>query len=147
MDKRRSTAMQRPADLATVRRFEAAGFRAWPASAVHYDGTWVVRLTAGHPAKRLNSVNPLDPGDVRDLADAHRARRPALRRLWPAAHLPAVAAWRARPDRAISTSEGWDDFGRIAGHARATSTTEAVDVAMDQIPLKDMGRFVARRAC
>ena len=57
------------ADLATVRRFEAAGFRAWPASAVHYDGTWVVRLTAGHPAKRLNSVNPLDPGDVHNLPE------------------------------------------------------------------------------
>ncbi|RWF09009.1 MAG: GNAT family N-acetyltransferase, partial [Mesorhizobium sp.] len=39
--------------LAIVRRYEAAGFRAWPAAAVHYDGTWVVRLTAGHPAKRL----------------------------------------------------------------------------------------------
>ena len=32
--------------LAIVRRYEAAGFRAWPAAAVHYDGTWVVRLTA-----------------------------------------------------------------------------------------------------
>ncbi len=61
--------MQPKAGLSTVRRFEAAGFRAWPASAVHYDGTWVVRLTAGHPAKRLNSVNPLDPGDVHDLPE------------------------------------------------------------------------------
>ncbi|RVC77149.1 GNAT family N-acetyltransferase, partial [Mesorhizobium sp. M2A.F.Ca.ET.046.02.1.1] len=25
--------------LAVVRRYEAAGFRAWPAAAVHYDGT------------------------------------------------------------------------------------------------------------
>ncbi|RUZ52936.1 GNAT family N-acetyltransferase, partial [Mesorhizobium sp. M7A.F.Ca.US.003.02.2.1] len=55
--------------LAIVRRYEAAGFRAWPAAAVHYDGTWVVRLTAGHPAKRLNSVNPLDPGDIQHIAD------------------------------------------------------------------------------
>ncbi|TIU15748.1 MAG: GNAT family N-acetyltransferase, partial [Mesorhizobium sp.] len=54
--------------LAIVRRYEAAGFRAWPAAAVHYDGTWVVRLTAGHPAKRLNSVNPLDPGDIQHIA-------------------------------------------------------------------------------
>ena len=29
----------------------------------------MVRLTAGHPAKRLNSVNPLDPNDVRDLPE------------------------------------------------------------------------------
>ncbi|TIU67536.1 MAG: GNAT family N-acetyltransferase, partial [Mesorhizobium sp.] len=55
--------------LATVRRYEAAGFRAWPAAAVHYDGTWVVRLTAGHAAKRLNSVNPLDPGDTQHIAE------------------------------------------------------------------------------
>ena len=56
-----------PADasrLAEVRRFEAAGFRAWPAAAISYDGAWLVRLTAGYPAKRLNSVNPLDPGDT-----------------------------------------------------------------------------------
>ncbi len=63
--------------LATVRRFEAAGFRAWPAASVHYDGTWAIRLTAGHPAKRLNSVNPLDPGDVANPAEriARAARR------------------------------------------------------------------------
>ncbi|MBL8583587.1 MAG: GNAT family N-acetyltransferase, partial [Rhizobiaceae bacterium] len=54
--------------LAEVRRLEAAGFRAWPAATVAYDGAWLVRLTAAHPAKRLNSVNPLDPGDVGNLA-------------------------------------------------------------------------------
>ena len=51
----------RTSPLGIARRFEAAGFRAWPAASVHYDGTWVIRLTAGHTAKRLNSVNPLDP--------------------------------------------------------------------------------------
>ena len=76
---------QPKADLSTVRRFEAAGFRAWPASAVHYDGTWVVRLTAGHPAKRLNSVNPLDPSDVNDLPERIMPGGPPVRRLWPAA--------------------------------------------------------------
>ena len=55
--------------LPSVRRFEAAGFRAWPAASVHYDGTWAIRLTAGHPAKRLNSINPLDPGDCDNLAE------------------------------------------------------------------------------
>ena len=66
-------------ELAQVRRYEAVGFRAWPAAAVHYDGTWVVRLTAGHPAKRLNSVNPLDPGDVVNIEE--RIAR-AARRCW-----------------------------------------------------------------
>lgn len=55
-------------DLAIVRRLEAAGFRAWPAASVKYDGAWTVRLTPGQASKRLNSVNPLDPGDTRDIA-------------------------------------------------------------------------------
>ncbi|GGA62497.1 acetyltransferase [Nitratireductor aestuarii] len=54
---------ERQPDLADVRRFEAAGFRAWPAATARYDGTWMVRLTAGHPSGRLNSINPMDPGD------------------------------------------------------------------------------------
>ena len=51
------------ANLAQVRRLEAVSFRSFPANSTHYDGTWAIRLTAGHPAKRLNSVNPLDPSD------------------------------------------------------------------------------------
>ena len=55
-------------DLPKVRRLEAVGFRAWPAATVQYDGSWLCRLTAGHPSRRLNSVNPLDPSDTRDIA-------------------------------------------------------------------------------
>ena len=58
------TARDSKTDLPKVRRLEAVGFRAWPAASVQYDGSWQIRLTAGHPAKRLNSVNPLDPADV-----------------------------------------------------------------------------------
>ncbi len=54
-------------DLPAVRRFEAAGFRAWPAASVSYDGTWVIRVTPDHPSRRLNSVNVLDRRDVADL--------------------------------------------------------------------------------
>ena len=50
-------------ELAQVRRLEAVSFRSFPSTSTHYDGTWAIRLTAGHPAKRLNSVNPLDPSD------------------------------------------------------------------------------------
>ena len=60
----------RPAapDLPAVRRLEAVGFRAWPSASVLYDGSWLIRLTAGHSSRRLNSVNPLDPSDYRDIA-------------------------------------------------------------------------------
>lgn len=56
-----------PFALTQVRQIEALGFRAWPASSVHYDGSWSIRITANHPAKRLNSVNPLDPGDTENI--------------------------------------------------------------------------------
>ncbi len=49
--------------LAQVRRLEAVSFRSFPSTTTHYDGSWAIRLTGGHPAKRLNSVNPLDPRD------------------------------------------------------------------------------------
>ncbi|GAA0598370.1 GNAT family N-acetyltransferase [Paenochrobactrum glaciei] len=54
-------------DLTIVRQLEALGFRAWPANQVRYSGSWAIRLTPDHQSKRLNSVNPLDPGDFHNL--------------------------------------------------------------------------------
>jgi ribosomal protein S18 acetylase RimI-like enzyme len=128
-------------DLASVRRFEAAGFRAWPAASVHYDGAWQVRLTAGHPAKRLNSVNPLDPGDDANLREriARAARRfsaygrPLTFRLSPLS-APAIGD---RLDRL-----GWGRLGESL--VMRTEIDDAmVRPALDQIPLKDMGRFIS----
>lgn len=131
-------------ELTTVRRFEAAGFRAWPAASVHYDGTWAIRLTPGHPGRRVNSVNPLDPGDVHDL-DGRLERaawrfgamgRPLTMRMSPlasgvlTAHLDAL---------------GWSRFDESAV-MRLPLGAMATDEAMDQIPLKDVGRFVAATA-
>ena len=56
------------ARLAWIRQLEAIAFRSFPSTSTFYDGTWAIRLTAGHPAKRLNSVNPLDPSDTGELA-------------------------------------------------------------------------------
>ena len=126
--------------LAIVRRYEAAGFRAWPAAAVHYDGTWVVRLTAGHPAKRLNSVNPLDPGDIQHIADriGRASRRfdaygrPLTFRMSPL----------SGPDLAGHLDkEGWSRFGESLV-MRLPLADAQLDAAMDQIPLKDISRFI-----
>ena len=127
--------------LTTVRRFEAAGFRAWPAAAVHYDGTWVVRLTAGHPAKRLNSVNPLDPGDIRDLSE--RIARAARR--FEAYGRPLT--FRVSPLSGIEISrhldaEGWETLSESLVMQLALND-DAIHGAMDQIPMKDMGRFIS----
>lgn len=127
--------------LAAVRRFEAAGFRAWPAAAVHYDGTWVIRLTAGHPAKRLNSVNPLDRGDVADIPErvARAARRfysygrPLTFRVSPLSG-PELSAW--------FDAEGWSRFDESLV-MRLPLAQAPVEEAIDQIPLKDIGRFVS----
>ncbi len=128
-------------DLADVRRFEAAGFRAWPAAAVHYDGTWLVRLTAGHPAKRLNSVNPLDPSDVANLDE--RIARAARR--FEAYGRPLV--FRMSPLSGEVLSHHLDELGweRYAESLvmRLPLIHAGVEDAMDQIPLKDIGRFTA----
>lgn len=126
--------------LPTVRRFEAAAFRAWPAASVQYDGTWVVRLTAGHPAKRLNSVNPLDPGDIRDIEErVERAGRrfqaygrPLTFRLSPLSG-PELTRYFDR--------EGWETLTEsLVMHAMLDAIP--VGDVMPQIPLKDIGRFV-----
>jgi ribosomal protein S18 acetylase RimI-like enzyme len=129
--------------LGLVRRFEAAGFRAWPAGDVHYDGTWVIRLTAGHEAKRLNSVNPLDPSDLNDLDNRiaragerfDAAGRPLTFRLSPLAgeklekHFDAL---------------GWDTIRPSLVMAMdLTQRASAVEDALDQIPLKDVERFTS----
>jgi len=133
--------LSRTEELATVRRFEAAGFRAWPASSVHYDGAWLTRLTPAYPAKRLNSVNPLDPDDVRDLASrivrADRRFEAHGRRL----------TFRLSPlaGRAISRhldGAGWDHFAESLVMRLPLEQHEAVQGAMDHIPLRDLARFV-----
>ena len=126
--------------LAVVRRLEAAGFRAWPATSTVYDGTWAVRLTKSFPAKRLNSVNPLDPSDHSDIEGrieraAERfaaAGRPLVFRQSPLAPTPLIE----HLDRA-----GWS---RFAESIVFTADLAALDLssAIDRIPTKDLGRYI-----
>lgn len=127
-------------NLPLVRRLEAVGFRAWPAASVQYDGSWQVRLTGGHPSKRLNCIVALDPSDYRDIGqrleraarkfDAHG--RPALVRETPLAP-PLMVAYMEQ--------EGWAPIEE--------SITMVVDLfradiagQMDHLPSHDIGRFV-----
>ena len=126
--------------LAVVRRYEAAGFRAWPAAAVHYDGTWVVRLTAGHPAKRLNSVNPLDPGDT--YAIEERLGRAARR--FDAYGRPLTFRMSPLSGQVLSAhldKAGWSRFDESLVMRLSLKEAE-LGGAMDQIPLKDISRFI-----
>lgn len=128
-------------NLADIRRLEAAGFRAWPATSVHYDGAWSVRLTGGHPAKRLNSITPLDPYDDTSLTEriARAARRfaaygrPLTFRISPLA-APTISAH--------LDDHGWSRFGESLVMCTPLCA-KMVDEAIHQIPLKDMGRFIS----
>jgi ribosomal protein S18 acetylase RimI-like enzyme len=127
-------------ELAMVRRYEAAGFRAWPASFVQYDGTWVIRLTAGLPAKRLNSINPLDPGDHSNIPD--RIARAARR--FDAYGRPLTFRISPLAGRALAHLFDREDWLRFSESIvmRVALDEARLDGVMDQIPLKDIGRFV-----
>lgn len=126
--------------LPNVRRLEAVSFRSWPAASVTYDGTWALRLTAGHPAKRLNSLNPLDPGDGRRLEERlERAERrfssfgrPLIVRQSPLAPPELVSlldemGWEAFDDSRVLTLD-------LAHHDLTGAT--------DRVPLRDVGRWI-----
>ncbi|WP_185983698.1 GNAT family N-acetyltransferase [Aureimonas mangrovi] len=131
---------ERLRQFAIVRRLEAAGFRAWPAQSTVYDGTWAVRITPSFPAKRLNSVNPLDPGDRSDIpARIDRARkrfaqagRPLIFRQSPLAPPELVAELDA---------QGWS---REAESIVFTADLTALDLsdAIDRIPIRDGERYL-----
>lgn len=130
-------------DLPSVRRLEAVGFRAWPATTVYYDGSWLIRLTAGHPSKRLNSINPLDPSDYRDIAT--RLQK-ASKRFAEHGRPLTVRQTPLTPPQMIThmDAEGWTVFGR--------SLVLALDLAerdfgegIDHLPIKDVRRFADAR--
>ncbi len=127
-------------NLSVVRRFEAAGARAWPATSVHYDGAWAVRLTASHPAKRLNSINPLDPGDDGNLTE----RIARLGRRFDAYGRPLTFRMSPLSGRRIEAhldEAGWQSFSESLV-MRAPLGDALIGDAIDQIPLKDIGRFI-----
>ncbi|MBO6539627.1 MAG: GNAT family N-acetyltransferase [Rhizobiaceae bacterium] len=127
--------------LGVVRRFEAAGFRAWPAASVHYDRTWIIRLTAGHPAKRLNSVNPLDPGDILDIDG--RIERAARR--FEAYGRPLVFRMSPLAGEGLTKrfdDDNWDRFSESLVMMMPLNVA-AVDEVVPLIPLKDVGRYIS----
>lgn len=138
------TALRQHGELATVRRLEAAGFRAWPASAVAYDGAWLIRLTPDLPHDRLNSVNPLDPGDaggiqerVARAADRFEASGRAVTfRMSPLAG-PQLAAYLDR--------NGWTRFSESIV-MRLPLREEPAHAVMHQIPMRDPERFMRSAA-
>jgi ribosomal protein S18 acetylase RimI-like enzyme len=129
--------------LPTVRRLEAIGFRAWPAATVHYDGSWLVRLTPGHGSRRLNSINPLDPLDGSDM----QGRLDRAARLFRKAGLaPTVRQTPLTPPDLVAhlDAEGWS---KVAPSIVMTADIPpyAASDELAHVPLRDVERFVEAR--
>ena len=126
--------------LPLVRRIEALGFRAWPAAQAVYDGSWLVRLTAGHPSRRLNSVNALDRMDGGDIEA--RVERLALR----FASYDRPLTFRQTPLAPPALTEWLDARAWPAEGETAVLTAEIAGIDLsgevDRLSLKDVGRFV-----
>lgn len=126
--------------LAQVRRMEAVSFRSFPATSTFFDGSWAIRLTAGHPAKRLNSVSPLDPSDHANI-DArvemaqHRFDSFGRRLVFRLSPLAPTALDDVLDDR------GWIYLDETIVMVADLEEQNFVD-AMDQLPLQDVGLWV-----
>jgi ribosomal protein S18 acetylase RimI-like enzyme len=129
-----------PAFSPRIRQYEAAGFRAWPAAQVSYDGTWMVRLTASHPAKRLNSINSLDPADAGSV-ETRLAR--AAQRFRAYGRPLTIRVTPLTPPGLIEycDQKGWSRIGASL-IMEAPITRMPLGDVVNQLPLRDIGRFV-----
>ena len=127
-------------NLPLVRRLEAVGFRAWPAATVIYDGSWQLRLSGGHPSKRLNCVVPLDPSDVREMdirLEKARKRFQSYGRTLLLRQTP------LSPPALIERlpGVGWERFETVKVMT-ADLTQLTLPETIDHLPTHDVGRFV-----
>ena len=124
-----------------IRRFEAAGFRSFPSASTYCDGTWSIRLTEGHPARRLNSVNPLDP---LDHARIDQRISEANHRFLALGKSLVFRTTPLAPRQLIEhfQSTGWrceDESIVMIADLYATQ----LDTAMDHLPLQDIDLWVS----
>lgn len=133
-----TTEAERPY-LPLVRRLEAAGFRAWPAEHVSFDGSWQLRMTPGHPSKRLNGLVPLDPFDERDMEGRAAAAERAF-----AGH-GVTAAIRQSPLCPPGLPVVLENLGWHRGYETLVMTADLDDLdlgsGMDHLPTHDVQRF------
>lgn len=126
-------------NLPAVRRLEAVGFRAWPSAFVQYDGSWQIRLTEGHPSKRLNCVVPLDPSDHKDMDDRlakATAKFEAVGQTLTIRETPLAPPVLMDHLR----KSGWSRFETVRV-LTVDIETAALPDTMDHLPMQDAARF------
>jgi GNAT superfamily N-acetyltransferase len=125
--------------LPLVRRLEAAGFRAWPAARVSFDGSWQIRITPGHPSRRLNCLVPLDPFDYRDIDD----RLAAAGAIFEASGKGLCL--RQSPLCPREVTDRLADMGWHSGYETLVMTAPLdnveIDDGIDHLPVHDVRRF------
>lgn len=125
--------------LPLVRRLEAAGFRAWPAAHVSFDGSWQLRMTPGHPSKRLNCLVPLDPFDERDMESRIAMAEGAF------AARGLKAALRQSPLCPVALPDTLEKLGWHKGYETLVMTAELDKLELgggiDHLPTHDIHRF------
>lgn len=127
-------------NLPLIRRLEAVGFRAWPASSVVYDGSWQIRLTGSHPSKRINCVVPLDPSDHGNCA----IRLEKARKRFEDYGRPLIVRETTLmpvPVRDFMLEDGWEVFEEVRVMT-ADLTGMELPETMAHLPSHDIGRFV-----
>ncbi|MEL6968386.1 MAG: GNAT family N-acetyltransferase, partial [Pseudomonadota bacterium] len=105
-----------------------------------FDGTWAMRLCAGHPAKRLNSVNPLDPADMYSI----EARTLRVQRKFEAFGRPLVFRHSPLAPAALDKlfdNQGWRRFDETRVMRLNLQAGARIDGVM-QLPLKDTRRWI-----
>ena len=128
------------ADYPLIRRLEAASFRSFPSTVTHFNGTWAIRLTRCHPAKRLNSINPLDPGDTWDIEQRIKQETRRFdkfgRRL--VFRLTPLAGQKLVSHLDLHDWQSFDETTVMQLDLRRVN----LDDAMDQLPFRDTKRWV-----
>lgn len=128
-------------DYPDIRRLEAVSFRSFPSTTTYFNGAWAIRLTDCHPAKRLNSINPLDPGDSKNIEQRvehelsqfqHFGRTPTFR-LTPLAPKSLVQYL----DRL-----GWEEIEESAIMCVDLDKLD-LDLATNLLPYKDIDHWVS----
>ncbi len=97
-------------DPALLRRIEEANFNAFPSEMTHMDGGWFSRLAPGNPAKRVNSLNILEPADDGD----YKKRLNYSRALFKRHGVPFHFRWTPLAPQTVALHcdiLGWESYG------------------------------------
>jgi GNAT superfamily N-acetyltransferase len=127
-----------------LRRFEEAGFNAWPALQTALLDGWVLRFAGGY-TKRANSINPTYPGDVSNLA----AKVDACEAIYRRRGLPSIFRLTS-----FGVPNGLDDLLASRGytladrtlvmHRELTGTSPSTALDVHNTPLEEwLDRYVA----